>query len=129
MDPSTDRNRLGALQSAITRNLGAAQVCAEIARLFAVRETEVALLQVKRSFLEFVFPPELKAGGAIPSRVPLSPPKLPRQKGRNLQQLYHGQHASIFEVVKLGAQAELSDSGDSRHSCRRPSFPPINRLA
>ena len=110
MDPSADRNRLGALSSAITRNLGPAQVCVEIARLFDVRETEVALLQVKRSFLEFVFPPELKAGGAIPlSSSAVAAKTATEKKAEIFNSFTTVRHASIFEVVKLGAQAELSD--------------------
>jgi hypothetical protein len=111
VDPSSDRNRLGALQSAVTRNLGAAQVCGEIARIFAVSETEVALLQVKRSFLEFVFPPELKAGGAIPlSSSAVAAKTATDKKAEVFNSFTKVRHASIFEVVKLGgAQAELSD--------------------
>jgi hypothetical protein len=111
LDPSADRNRLGALHSAVTRNLGADQVCAEVARLFDVRETEVALLQVKRSFLEFVFPPELKAGGAIPlSSTAVAAKTATDKKAEIFNSFTSVRHASIFEVVKLGgAQAELSD--------------------
>jgi hypothetical protein len=111
VDPSDDRNRLGALQSAITRNLGASQVCSEVARIFAVKETEVALLQVKRSFLEFVFPPELKAGGAIPlSSSAVAAKTATEKKAEVFNSFTTVRHASIFEVVKLGgAQAELSE--------------------
>jgi GAF domain-containing protein len=111
LDPSADRNRLGALQSAITRNLGAAQVCAEVARIFAVNETEVALLQVKRSFLEFVFPPELKAGGAIPiSSSAVAAKTATEKKAEIFNSFTTVRHASIFEVVKLGGtQADPSD--------------------
>ena len=52
MDSSADQNRLGALKSAINQKQTPERICAELARIFEVRETEVALLQVKRSFLE-----------------------------------------------------------------------------
>lgn len=111
MDSSADLNRLGALKSAVTRNLSPAHICTEVARLFEVRETEVALLQVKRSFLEFVFPPELKAGGAIPlSSSAVAAKTATDKKAEVFNSFTTVRHASIFEVVKLGGtQAELSD--------------------
>ena len=37
-----------------------------MAKIFNVKETEVALLELSRSLLEFSIPPELKTAGAIP---------------------------------------------------------------
>lgn len=111
VDSSADLNRLGALQSAVTRNLTPSRICAEVARIFDVRETEVALLQVKRSFLEFVFPPELKAGGAIPlSSSAVAAKTAAGKKAEVFNSFTTVRHASIFEVVKLGnTQADPSD--------------------
>jgi hypothetical protein len=43
-----------------------AQVCAEIAKVFRVRTTEVGLLILKDAALAFLFPTELHAAGSIP---------------------------------------------------------------
>jgi GAF domain-containing protein len=111
VDSSADVNRLGALKSAVTRNLTPSVVCTEIARIFDVRETEVALLQVKRSFLEFVYPPELRAGGAIPlSSSAVAAQTAMDKKAEVFNSFTVVRHASIFEVVKLGGtQADPSD--------------------
>jgi GAF domain-containing protein len=111
VDSSADLNRFGALKSAVMRNLAPALICAEVARIFDVRETEVALLQVKRSFLEFVFPLELKAGGSIPlSSSAVAAKTATEKKAEVFNSFTTVRHASIFEVVKLGStQADLSD--------------------
>jgi len=111
VDSSADQNRLSALKSAITHKQTPERICAELARIFDVRETEVALLQVKRSFLEFVYPAELKAGGAIPlSSSAVAARTASEKKADIFNSFATVRHASIFEVVKLGgAQTELSD--------------------
>jgi hypothetical protein len=111
VDPSIDSNLLASLKSAITRNLAPSRICAEVARLFDVRDTEVALLQVKRSFLEFIFPEELRSGGAIPlSSSAVAARTATERKSDVFNSFTAVKHASIFEVVKLGgSQADLSD--------------------
>jgi len=111
VDPSIDSNLLASLKSAITRNQDPSRICAEVARLFDVRETEVALLQVKRSFLEFVFPEELRSGGAIPLSSSAVAARTATDKRPEIFNSFAVvKHASIFEVVKLGgSQADLSD--------------------
>lgn len=108
---SADSNRLAALKGTVSGRSGAGEICKELARLFAVRETEVALLQVKRSFLEFVFPEELRAGGAIPlSSSAVAAKTASNQRSEIFNTFTRVHHASIFEVVKLGAsQNDLSD--------------------
>ncbi|MGD1082865.1 MAG: hypothetical protein ABR881_31505, partial [Candidatus Sulfotelmatobacter sp.] len=41
-------------------------ICACVAKIFHVKETEVALLELRGSLLSFLYPAELKTAGAIP---------------------------------------------------------------
>lgn len=111
MDSPTDISKLDTLKRAVSRKLSPSEICAEVASLFHVRETEVALLQVKRSFLEFVYPAQLKAGGAIPlSSSAVAARTATEKKSEVFNSFTAVKHASIFEVVKLGGtQADLSD--------------------
>jgi hypothetical protein len=78
-------------------------ICACIANIFRVRETEVALLELVGNFLNFIYPAELKTAGAIP----LSSSAVAARTARTGQpELFNGftqvKHFSIFELVKLG---------------------------
>jgi hypothetical protein len=78
-------------------------ICACVARIFQVRETEVALLELGGSLLNFVYPPELKTAGAIP----LSSSAVAARTARTKEaEIFNGfaqvKHFSIFELVKLG---------------------------
>jgi hypothetical protein len=78
-------------------------ICTYVAKTFHVRETEVALLELAGSLLNFLYPAELKTAGAIP----LSSSAVAARTARTRQaELSNGftrvKHFSIFELVKLG---------------------------
>jgi len=78
-------------------------ICACVAKIFQVRETEVALLELSGSLLNFVYPAELKTAGAIP----LSSSSVAARTARTKRaELFNGftqvKHFSVFELVKLG---------------------------
>ncbi|HEV3308586.1 MAG TPA: GAF domain-containing protein [Candidatus Sulfotelmatobacter sp.] len=78
-------------------------ICGCVAKIFHVRETEVALLELGGSLLNFVYPTELKTAGAIP----LSSSAVAARTARTKEaEIFNGftqvKHFSIFEVVKLG---------------------------
>src|SRR5271166_110276 len=78
-------------------------ICACVAKIFRVTETEVALLELSGSLLNFLYPAELKTAGAIP----LSSSAVAARTARTKQSdLFNGfarvKHFSIFELVKLG---------------------------
>jgi len=80
-----------------------ATICACVAKIFRVRETEVALLELSGSMLNFLYPAELRTAGAIP----LSSSAVAARTARTKQaELFNGfaevKHFSIFELVKLG---------------------------
>lgn len=78
-------------------------ICACVARIFHVKETEVALLELSGSLLNFLYPAELKTAGAIP----LSSSAVAARTARGKEaELFNGfaevKHFSVFELVKLG---------------------------
>src|SRR6202162_1753570 len=79
-------------------------ICASVAKMFQVRETEAAVLELSGNLLTFLYPAELKTAGAIP----LSSEAVAARTARTKQaELFNGftevRHFSIFELVKLGA--------------------------
>lgn len=78
-------------------------ICACVAKIFRVSATEVALLELSGSLLNFLYPAELKTAGAIP----LSSSAVAACTARSKRaELFNGfaevKHFSIFELVKLG---------------------------
>jgi hypothetical protein len=78
-------------------------ICVVVAKLFHVGETEVALLELGGSLLNFLYPAELKTAGAIP----LSSSAVAARTARTRQaEIFNGfaqvKHFSVFELVKLG---------------------------
>lgn len=78
-------------------------VCASIAKVFQVRQHEVALLFVDRRMLRFLFPVELRAAGAIPlSSTAVAARTANTNRGELFNNFVTVQHSSIFETIKLG---------------------------
>ena len=78
-------------------------ICACVAKIFEVRATEVALLELSGSLLNFLYPAELKTAGAIPLS---SSAVAARTAQTKRAELFNGftevKHFSVFELVKLG---------------------------
>ena len=78
-------------------------ICACVAKIFQVRATEVALLALSGSLLNFLYPAELKTAGAIPLS---SSAVAARTAQTKRAELFNGftqvKHFSVFELVKLG---------------------------
>ncbi|MGA8541622.1 MAG: GAF domain-containing protein [Terriglobales bacterium] len=78
-------------------------ICARVAKIFEVRETEVALLELSGSLLNFLYPVALRTAGAIP----ITSSAVAAQSARTKQaEIFNGftqvKHFSVFELVKLG---------------------------
>lgn len=78
-------------------------VCALVAGIFRVKETEVALLELRGTLLHFVFPAELKTAGAIPlSSSAVAARTAQTAKADIFNSFAQVKHFSIFELIKLG---------------------------
>jgi hypothetical protein len=99
-----------ALQSSVSDNATADQFCNQLSRIFQVQSTEVALLQLEKGCLKFLFPPQLKTAGSIP--VSSSSSIVAHTSMSKKAELYNNfpkvKHASIFETVKLGSPEDNS---------------------
>ncbi len=80
-----------------------ASICACVAKMFEVRQTEVALLELKGTLLNFVYPTELRTAGAIPISSSAVAARTAQTKQAELFNSFaRVKHSSIFEIVKLG---------------------------
>jgi hypothetical protein len=106
--PAHDHSRL---EQVLAGNAAPEQLCAELAKIFRVRKTEIALLRLERSLLKFVVPPELGAVGAIPvSSSAVAAHTATTKKAELFNTFNKIKHASIFEMIRLGTQEETDPS-------------------
>ena len=82
--------------------------CVALAKLFAVRPKEVAMLRLDRSLLNFLYPAELKIAGAIPvsSSTAIAAHTATTKKFEIFNNFTKVNHARIFESVKMGESEE-----------------------
>ena len=84
------------------------RVCAEVARIFGVKTTEIGLLRLQGAFLKFIFPYELRTLGAIPLFSAAVAAKTAVNKSAEVfNNFVQVKHASIFEMVKLGTRNDM----------------------
>jgi len=78
-------------------------ICARISTMFHVKETEVALLELRGHWLNFLFPVELITAGAIPlSSSAVAARTAQTGKAELFNSFTQVTHFSVFELVKLG---------------------------
>ena len=78
-------------------------ICACVAKIFGVKETEVALLELSGSLLNFLYPAELRTVGAIPlSSSAVAATTAQTQRAELFNSFTQVKHFSVFELVKLG---------------------------
>ncbi len=95
--------------SAVDR-CSAEDVCTAIAKAMRVRQHEVALLQLDRRMLRFLYPVELKAAGAIPLTSTAVAARTANNKRPELfNNFVSVQHSSIFETIKIGTSDAPAD--------------------
>jgi GAF domain-containing protein len=79
------------------------EICASVAKIFQVKETEVALLELRGHLLHFLFPAELRTAGAIPvSSSAVAARTAQSKKAEFFNSFAQINHFSVFELVKLG---------------------------
>jgi hypothetical protein len=86
--------------------------CAALAKLFAVRPKEVALLRLEKGLLKFIFPEQLKTAGFIP--VSSSSSVAAHTASTKKTQLFNAfaqvKHARVFETIRLAGGEEMDQS-------------------
>ena len=79
----------------------------ELAKIFGVRKTEVALLRLENGLLHFLFPTELTTAGSIPisSSSAVASHTAVTRKVELFNNFTKVKHASIFESIKPAAES------------------------
>lgn len=86
-------------------------ICASVAKVFRVKPTEIALLEVTGNLLKFLYPAELKNAGAIPLSSSAVAARTARTRRSELFNTFAKvKHSSVFEVVKLGESGEGTEA-------------------
>jgi len=90
------------------------RICAELAKLFSVRSTEVGVLRVEGDFLRFLYPAELQEAG----RIPISGSGIAAKTARTRRSELHNNfanvpHRTVFELIKLKDQEGNWNSKDA----------------
>jgi hypothetical protein len=92
--------------------------CADLAKKFKVRSSEIALLRLENGLLKFLFPEHLKTAGAIPvsSSSAVAAHTAMTKKVELFNNFVKVRHANIFEAVKSTGEEAT------------PEQPPIQKL-
>ncbi|HEY1272729.1 MAG TPA: GAF domain-containing protein [Terriglobales bacterium] len=107
---STSTADLTKFQDLIGQNPTPDRVCAELARLLRVRTSEVALLQLEKGMLRFLFPPGLRAAGTIPvSGSAVAARTAATVTGVLANNFAKVKHVRVFEDVRSGTGEQGED--------------------
>ena len=86
------------------------RLCAELAKFFGVRSTEVGLLRLEGALLRFLFPPELQSAGSIPlSSSAVAARTAVTKKAELFNRFAKVPHRSFFELIRLKDAESGSD--------------------
>lgn len=95
------------LESMISESPSSDRACLKLAQILNVRRNEVALLRIDKGSLRFVYPPELRSAGVLPLSGSAVAARTATTKAPVLSNSFmRVKHVSLFEAVKLGAEAE-----------------------
>ncbi len=107
------------LGTVLGEGVSAQDLCMVLARIFGVRQTEVALMRLDGGLLRFVFPDYLRTTGSIPlSSKAVAAHTALSKKAEIFNNFARVKHASIFETIKL----ETAESEEPQ------APPPIQKL-
>jgi hypothetical protein len=106
------------IKQGATRENNPSQFCAELAKQFKVRSSEIALLRLEKGLLKFLVPEHLKTAGAIPvsSSSAVAAHTAMTKKVELFNNFVKVRHANIFEAVKATGEQPAPDQ------------PPIQKL-
>jgi hypothetical protein len=98
---------IGELESMVSESPSSDRACLKLAQILNVRRNEVALLRIDKGSLRFIYPPELRSAGVLPLSGSAVAARTATTKAPVLSNNFmRVKHVSLFEAVKLGAEAE-----------------------
>jgi hypothetical protein len=103
-------NRLEKLESdVVSGECSLFRFCAEVASMFRVRAHEVAILELNKSILQFVYPLELRKTGMIPLISSAQVAKTAMSKRAEIFNNFTSvRHSSVFETVRFRGESSLT---------------------
>jgi len=91
------------LERILSQSPSPEQACVKLAQMLGVQRHEVALLRREKNSLRFVFPPELRAAGALPLSGSAVAARTAATRTSLLSNCFpRVRHVSLFESVRLG---------------------------
>jgi hypothetical protein len=94
------------LENMLSESPSSDRVCLKLAQILRVRRSEVALLRLEKGSLRFIFPSELRSAGVLPLNGSAVAARTATTKSSLLSNAFmRVKHVSLFEAVKLGADA------------------------
>jgi hypothetical protein len=106
---------LSGLESMLAESPSSDRVCLRLAQILGVRRSEVALLRIEKGSLRFIFPPELRSAGVLPLTGSAVAARTAATRSPLLSNSFmRVKHVSLFEAVKLGAEADEDDRSQAQ---------------
>jgi|SRR5580658_938650 hypothetical protein len=119
---------LGELESMLSESPSSDRVCLKLAQLLGVRRSEVALLRLEKGSLRFIFPPELRSAGVLPLTGSAVAARTAATRSPLLSNAFmRVKHVSLFEAVKLGAEADEEDRSQGQMPIQKIMSVPVAR--
>ncbi|MFZ0799804.1 MAG: GAF domain-containing protein [Terriglobales bacterium] len=120
------KTSLGELESMLSESPSSDRVCLKLAQVLRVRRSEVALLRLEKRSLRFIFPPELRSAGVLPLTGSAVAARTAATRSPFLSNTFMKvKHASLFEAVKLGAEADEDDRSQGQMPIQKIMSVPV----
>ena len=119
---------LSDLGSMLSESPSTDRVCLKLAQILRVRRSEVALLRLEKGSLRFIFPPELRSAGVLPLTGSAVAARTAATRSPLLSNTFmRVKHASLFEAVKLAADADEEDRSQGQMPIQKIMSVPVAR--
>jgi len=122
----TAKASLDELESMLAEGSSSDRVCRKLAQILRVRRGEVALLRLEKGNLRFIFPAELRAAGVLPMTGSAVAARTAATRSPLLSNTFmRVKHVSLFEAVKLGAEADEEDRAQEQMPIQKIMSVPV----
>ena len=119
---------LSDLESMLSESPSSDRACLKLAQILGVRRSEVALLRLDKGSLRFIFPTELRSAGVLPLTGSAVAARTAATHSPLLSNTFmRVKHASLFEAVKLGAEANEEDRSQGQMPIQKIMSVPVMR--
>src|SRR5450755_622717 len=117
---------LAEMESMLSEGPSADRVCRKLAQILRVRRSEVALLRLEKGSLRFIFPPELRSAGVLPLTGSAVAARTAATRSPLLSNTFmRVKHVSLFEAVRLGAEADEEDRSQEQMPIQKIMSVPV----